>query len=72
VFTGGEYLAQCHGGKAALAAASLADPCAVAATYGIRSALMAAVCVFFIASICFLIASRTLREDFYVVGEERG
>ena len=72
VFTDGEYLAQCHGGKAALAAASLADPCAVAATYGIRSALMAAVCVFFIASICFLIASRTLREDFYVVGEERG
>lgn len=73
VFAGGNYLEQCHGGgKAALAAArSLVDPCAVAATYGIKSALMAAVCVFFIASICFVIASRTLREDFYVVGEER-
>ena len=72
VFTGGDYLAVCRGGKAALAAAkSATDPCAVAATYGIRLALMAAVCTFFLASICFLIASRTLRRDFYVVGEAK-
>jgi predicted MFS family arabinose efflux permease len=67
VFTGGDYLVVCRGGKAALAAAkSLGDPCAVAATYGIKSALMAAVCVFFAASVCFVIASRTLRKDFYM------
>ncbi|GAA0319656.1 MFS transporter [Sphingomonas oligophenolica] len=71
-FAGGNYLAQCRGGKAALLAAkSLGDPCAVAATYGIRSALMSAVCILFAASICFLFASRTLRKDFYIVGEER-
>jgi len=72
VFAGGDYLAACRGGKAALAAAkTIDDPCAVAATYGIKSALMASVCVFFLASICFLIASRTLREDFYRAGEDR-
>jgi len=72
VFTGGDYLAQCRGGKAALLAAkSLGDPCAVAATFGIRTALMGAVCILFVASICFVIASRTLRDDFYVAGEER-
>ncbi|MEO6359547.1 MAG: MFS transporter [Sphingomicrobium sp.] len=72
-FSGGNYLATCSGGKAALAAAkSMNDPCAIAATYGIRSALMAAVCVFFLASLCFLIASRTLRQDFYAVGEDAG
>lgn len=73
VFVGGDYLAMCRGGgKAALAAAkTIDDPCAVAATYGIKSALSASVCVFFLASICFLIASRTLRQDFYRTGEER-
>jgi len=71
VFTGGDYLALCRGGRAALAAAkAIDDPCAVAATFGIRSALMAAVCVFFLASICFVIASRTLRDDFYVASEQ--
>ena len=70
VFAGGDYLAVCRGGKAALAAAkAIDDPCAVAATYGIKSALIGAVCVFFLASVCFLIASRTLRRDFYVAGE---
>jgi len=72
VFAGGDYLGMCRGGKAALAAAkAIDDPCAVAATYGIKSALVASVCVFFLASICFLIASRTLRQDFYVAGEDR-
>ncbi|WP_052508053.1 spinster family MFS transporter [Sphingomonas hengshuiensis] len=72
VFTGGDYLAQCHGGKAAIAAAKGAlDPCAIAATHGIKTALMAAVCIFFAASLCYLIAARTLREDFYIVGEEK-
>ncbi|CAN5485567.1 MFS transporter [soil metagenome] len=73
VFTGGDYLAQCRGGKAALLAAkSLGEPCAVAATYGIKHALMAAVCVLFVASLCFVLASRTLRADFYVAGEDQG
>jgi MFS family permease len=72
VFANGDYLAQCRGGKAALLAAkSLGDPCAVAATHGIKTALMVAVCILFVASICFLIASRTLRDDFYVVGKEK-
>jgi hypothetical protein len=71
VFTGGDYLALCRGGKAALAVArAIDDRCAVAATFGIKSALMAAVWVFFLASICFVIASRTLRDDFYVAGEQ--
>jgi predicted MFS family arabinose efflux permease len=71
VFEGGDYLAACRGAKAALAAAQTAsDPCALAATYGIKSALMAAVCVFFLASMCFLVASRTLREDFFVANEK--
>ena len=73
VFEGGDYLAACRGAKAALAAARTAsDPCAVAATYGIKSALMAAVCVFFLASLCFLAASRTLRDDFFVADEKLG
>jgi len=72
VFADGNYLSVCRGGKAALAAAkTIDDPCAIAATYGIKSALMASVSVFFLAAICFLIASRTLRQDFYVAGEER-
>ena len=72
VFAGADYLAACRGGKAALAAAKMVDdPCAMAATYGIKSALMSSVCVFFLASICFLLASRTLRQDFYVAGEGR-
>lgn len=72
VFTGGDYLAQCHGGRAALAAAKgPLDPCALAATHGIKTALMTAVCVFFAASVFYLFAARTLREDFYVVGEEK-
>ncbi len=71
-YTGaGDYLAQCHGTKAALSAhASLPDPCATAATYGVQSALMTSVCVFFVAALCFLLASRSLRQDYYVVGEE--
>jgi hypothetical protein len=73
VFSGGDYLAQCRGGKAALLAAkSLGDPCAIAATHGIKTALMCAVCVLFVGSICFLIASRTLRQDFYVADEQKG
>jgi MFS family permease len=72
VFAGGDYLAVCRGGKAALAAAkTIDDPCAVAATYGIKSALMASVCVFFLASVCYLIAARTLRQDFYEAGEKQ-
>jgi hypothetical protein len=32
---------------------------------------MASVCVFFLASICYLIASRTLRRDFYLPEERQ-
>lgn len=64
-YIGTDYFAQCHGGaKAALARAG-ADACAAAATYGIKWALMSAVLVFFVAAICYLVAARTMRDDFY-------
>ena len=66
-YAGGNYLTACHDrAKAAIASATANfDPCAAAAAYGIKSALMSAVLVFFVAAACFLIASRTLRDDFY-------
>ncbi|WP_119081359.1 spinster family MFS transporter [Altererythrobacter sp. B11] len=67
----GDYLAQCHDTKAALArAAGGTDYCALAASHGVQAALMTSVSVFFVAALCFLIASRTLREHYYVSGEE--
>lgn len=71
-FTAGSYAEQCHGGAKAAINAKLGalDPCAIAAAQGVKSALMSAVFVFFIAAICFLIASRSLRQDYYVAGEE--
>lgn len=71
-FTAGNYAEQCHGGAKAAINAKLGalDPCAIAAAEGVKSALMSAVLVFFIAAICFLIASRSLRQDYYVAGEE--
>jgi hypothetical protein len=65
-YTGANYFEQCHGGAKAALARAAADPCAEAATYGIRSALMSAVLVFFVAALCYLMAARTMRNDFYV------
>ncbi|MBO9581453.1 MAG: MFS transporter [Sphingobium sp.] len=65
-FQGGDYLTQCqataHGARVVDA---LHQACAAAAAAGVRSALMSAVCVFFVAGTMFLFAARTLRRDFY-------
>jgi len=65
----GNYLALCHGTKVALRG-GVPDACAAAASYGVKSALMTSVDVFFVAALCFLIASRTLRGDYYSPGDE--
>jgi MFS family permease len=70
VFAGGDYLSVCHGAKASLGrAADALDPCAVAAAHGVKIALMSAVSVFFVAALCFLLASRWLQRDFYAPDE---
>jgi predicted MFS family arabinose efflux permease len=69
-FQGGDYLTQCHAMKAgAQAVDALQHACAAAAATGVRSALMSAVCVFFIAGAMFLLAARTLRRDYFVAEE---
>jgi hypothetical protein len=70
-FGSADYLTRCPAAKpgAALAAGAtdaLHHACAMAAASGLRSALMAAVCVFFIAGTLFLVAARTLRQDYYI------
>lgn len=68
----GNYLTACHGSNAALRrAASATDACAVAAMHGVRSALMVAVSVLFVASILYLLASRSLARDYYRADDER-
>lgn len=62
----GDYLRTCRLGHDALAHA-----CAVAAATGVRQALMAAVCVFFLAGGLFLLAARTLRADYHIAGADR-
>jgi predicted MFS family arabinose efflux permease len=57
----GDYAAACPPGPAA----ALMPACAAASAEGVRLALMAAVCVFFLSSLMFLLAARTLREDLY-------
>ena len=62
----GSYLAQCPGGRAALgAAAGIDQACAAAAADGLKLALMASVGIFFLAGVCYLIAARTIRSDYY-------
>jgi hypothetical protein len=72
-FAGGDFLARCPGGVApAGSPAGLAEACANASATGVQQALMAAVCVFFLAAAAYFMASRTLREDFFssaAVGE---
>jgi hypothetical protein len=66
-FPAGDYLARCQGVKTALrASGGLDQACAAAAATGVKSALMSAVCVFFVAAAMFLLAARTLRRDYYV------
>jgi hypothetical protein len=71
-FSGGTYLVACRGMKASLQPGSpLHQACASAAAIGVKSALMTAVCVFFFAGTLFLVAARTLRQDYYVPEHQR-
>jgi predicted MFS family arabinose efflux permease len=56
-FPGGHYLQQCPAGPHPTAA------CLDASIQGIRGALMVAVCLLFLASLCYFVAARRLRED---------
>jgi hypothetical protein len=47
-------------------AQALVDACANASAVGIQQAMSVIVCSAFIASLCYFMASRTLREDLYV------
>jgi hypothetical protein len=58
----GDYAAACPPGSQHV----LAPACAAASSAGVQQALMAAVCVFFLSALMFLLAARTLREDMYV------
>jgi len=67
-YAAGNYLLACHGSSAALRrAVSATDACAIAATHGVRSALMVAVSVLFVASLLYLLAAGSLRRDYYRV-----
>lgn len=57
----GDFAAACPAGSPA----ALAPPCAAASAAGVQHALMAAVCVFFLAALLFLLAARSLRDDLY-------
>ena len=62
-FAPGEFSAQCAGIIASPSA--LARACAAASAAGIADALQISVCVFFAAAALYLLASRTLRAEFY-------
>jgi predicted MFS family arabinose efflux permease len=57
----GDYVTACAAGSPG----ALTPTCAAASAAGVQQALMAAVCVFFLSSLMFLLAARTLREDLY-------
>ncbi|NMN04747.1 MULTISPECIES: spinster family MFS transporter [unclassified Novosphingobium] len=62
-----DYLARCPAARPGMGALDAAhQACAAASASGLRSALMASVCVFFIAAVMFLLAARTLRQDYFV------
>ena len=62
-----DFVATCPGGIAPKGSAqSLVDACASASAVGIQQAMSIIVCSAFIASLCYFMASRTLREDLYV------
>ena len=61
------FIATCPGGVAPKGSAqTLVDTCASASALGIQQAMSIIVCSAFIGSICYFMASRTLREDLYV------
>jgi hypothetical protein len=61
------FVATCPGGVAPKGSAqSLVDACANASALGIQQAMTVIVCSAFIASLCYFMASRTLREDLYI------
>lgn len=63
------FVATCPGGIAPQGSAqSLVDACADASALGIQQAMSVIVCSAFIASLCYFMASRTLKEDLYVGG----
>jgi MFS family permease len=65
-FTQGDYLTQCAGGRAVVdILQSVQQACADAAALGVRRALLASICIFFASGVCYLLASRTLRDDLY-------
>lgn len=70
-FTGVDFLTQCPGGpRAATMSAALDQACRGASLQGLRSALMIAVCVLFVASGFYLLAARSLREHMYYARAE--
>ena len=67
-FGAADFIASCPGGRAAAdAAAGLDDACRDAARQGLRQALMAVLVFFVWASVHFIYAARTLRQDRYVL-----
>ena len=65
-FAAGNYRIACHGSAAALRrAASASDACAIAAMHGVRSALMVAVSILFVAGLLYLFAATSLHRDYY-------
>jgi predicted MFS family arabinose efflux permease len=61
------FVATCPGGVAPKGSAqALVDACASASAVGIKQAMTIIVCSAFIASLCYFMASRTLKEDLYV------
>jgi MFS family permease len=61
------FVATCPGGVAPKGSAqALLDACANASAVGIKQAMTVIVCSAFIASLCYFMASRTLKEDLYV------
>jgi predicted MFS family arabinose efflux permease len=71
-FAGGSFHEACPGGVApAGSPEALVAACADASAFGIQRALMITVCVFFVAAIAFLVASRTLKNDFFMAGGEK-
>jgi predicted MFS family arabinose efflux permease len=68
VFGQTSFIENCPGGVAPPGSAqALSDACMSASAIGIQQAMTAAVCACFIAGISYFLASRTLREDLYVV-----
>ncbi len=58
------FVATCPGGVAPKGSAqTLVDACANASAVGIQQAMTVIVCSAFIASLCYFMASRTLKED---------